>query len=87
MGSALFFITSRQAIGSTQPPIPWVPITLSQGVKQPEHEADHTSQFIAKVKNQWNYTFILLWTFIVLYLGIAGILPLLLPDQREICVF
>jgi hypothetical protein len=29
---------------------------LSLGVKRPEHEADHSPQSSAEVKNAWNYT-------------------------------
>jgi hypothetical protein len=31
-----FFISFRQALGPTQPPIQWVPGVLSTGVKRPE---------------------------------------------------
>jgi hypothetical protein len=37
-------------LGPTQPPIQWVPGALSLGVKQPGHEADHSSPSSAKVK-------------------------------------
>jgi hypothetical protein len=41
---------SRPALGPTQPPIQWVPGAFSLGVKQPGHEADHSSPSSAKVK-------------------------------------
>jgi hypothetical protein len=44
-------ITSRLALRSTQAPIQWVPGAVSQGVKQQGHEADHSPQFIAEIKN------------------------------------
>jgi hypothetical protein len=33
-----------------QPPIQWVPVTLSLGVKQPEREADYSTSFRAENK-------------------------------------
>jgi hypothetical protein len=44
-------MSSRPAVGSTQPPVEWVPGTLSSGVKQSGREADYSSQASAKVKN------------------------------------
>jgi hypothetical protein len=38
-------------IHTTQPPIQWVPVALSLGVKQPGHEAHH-SPTSAKVKKK-----------------------------------
>jgi hypothetical protein len=46
----LFAITSKPALGSTQPPIHWVPGTLSLWVKRPVREADHSPLSSAKVK-------------------------------------
>jgi hypothetical protein len=40
----------------TQPPIQWVPGALSQGVKRPGREADHSPPTSAKVKKTWIYT-------------------------------
>jgi len=34
-------MASLQALGPTQPPIHWIPWTLSSGVKRPGPEADH----------------------------------------------
>jgi hypothetical protein len=51
-----FSMSSRQALGSTQPPIQWVLGTLSPGVKQQGHEADPSSPTSAKVKKTWAYT-------------------------------
>jgi hypothetical protein len=39
-GIFLFTILSIMALGSTQPPIQWVPGALSLGVERPEREAD-----------------------------------------------
>jgi hypothetical protein len=57
-GLGIFLITtaSRPALGSTRPPIQWIPGTLSLGVKRPGCEADHSSPSSAKVKNAWSYT-------------------------------
>jgi hypothetical protein len=38
------------ALGSTQPPIRWVPGPVSLGVKRPEREADHSPPSSAEVK-------------------------------------
>jgi hypothetical protein len=38
-----FSISSRPALGPTQPPIQWVPGALSSGVKGPGREADHSN--------------------------------------------
>jgi hypothetical protein len=43
-------------MGTSQPPIQWVPGALSLGVKQPVREADHTPAASAEVKNAWSYT-------------------------------
>jgi hypothetical protein len=40
----------------TQPPIQWVPEALSQGIKRPEHEADHSPPTSAEIKKTWIYT-------------------------------
>jgi hypothetical protein len=48
----IFLLTtaSRPALGSTQPPIQWVPGALSLGVKRPGREADHSPPSSAEVK-------------------------------------
>jgi hypothetical protein len=38
-------------LGPTQPPIQWVFGTISPGIKQPGHEADHSPPSSAEVKN------------------------------------
>jgi hypothetical protein len=47
------FSKSRLALGSTQPPIQWVPGSLSPGVKRPGREADHSPPASAEVKKMW----------------------------------
>jgi hypothetical protein len=46
----LFSTSSRPALGSTQPPVQWVPDALSAGVKRPRREVS------AEVKKMWIYT-------------------------------
>jgi hypothetical protein len=50
LGIFLFTITSRMALGPTQPLIQWVPGALFLGVKRSGHEADHSPPSSAKVK-------------------------------------
>jgi hypothetical protein len=50
LGIFLFTTASRTALGPTQPPIQWVPGTLSLGVKQSGREADHSLPSSAEVK-------------------------------------
>jgi hypothetical protein len=47
----LIFTASRPVLGSTQPPIQWVPGVLSPRVKQQGHEADHSPLSSAEVRN------------------------------------
>jgi hypothetical protein len=56
LGIFLFTTASRTALGPTQPPIQWVPGTLSLRVKRQGREADHTPPSSAEVKNEWSYT-------------------------------
>jgi hypothetical protein len=51
-----FSCRADPALGSTQPPIQWVPGALSPGVKRPGREADHTLPTSAEVKKTWVYT-------------------------------
>jgi hypothetical protein len=55
LGIFLFTTVSRTALGPTQPPTQRVPGSLSLGVKQPGHEADHSPPYSAKVKYGWSY--------------------------------
>jgi hypothetical protein len=50
LGIFLFTITSRIALGLTQPPIQWIPGGLSLGVEWPGCEADHSPPSSSKVK-------------------------------------
>jgi hypothetical protein len=52
----LWFMSMRQAPGSTQPYIQWVPGPLSLWVKRQGREADHTLPTNAEVKTTWIYT-------------------------------
>jgi hypothetical protein len=50
-------IMSRAALGSTKPPIQWIPGALSLEVKWLGHEVDHSPPSSAEVKkNAWSYT-------------------------------
>jgi hypothetical protein len=50
LGILLFTTASKTALGSTQPPIQWVPGAVSLAVKQPGCETDHLPPSSAKVK-------------------------------------
>jgi hypothetical protein len=50
LGIFIFTTASRTALGTTQPPIQWVPGALSLEVKQPGFEADHSPPSSAEVK-------------------------------------
>jgi hypothetical protein len=55
LGIFLFTTMSRPVLGTTQPPIQWVPGSLSLRVKWLGHEADHSPLSSAEVKNMWRY--------------------------------
>jgi hypothetical protein len=65
VGSRIFSTSSRLALGSTQPPIQWVPGPLSPGVKRQGREADHSPPASAEVKKTWLYTSTLPYAFMV----------------------
>jgi hypothetical protein len=48
-------VASRRALGSTQPPIQWVPGALFPGVKRQRREASHSPLPSAEVKKTWIY--------------------------------
>jgi hypothetical protein len=58
LGIFLFTTASRTALGSTQPPIQWVPGSPFLGVKRSGSEADHSPPSSAEVKRH-NFTFTL----------------------------
>jgi hypothetical protein len=45
------FTASIPALGTTQPPIQWVPATIPLGVKQPELDSKHSPPSSPEVKN------------------------------------
>jgi hypothetical protein len=49
-------MSSRLALGSTQPPIQWIPGALFAGIKRPVREADHSPPTSAEVEKAWVYT-------------------------------
>jgi hypothetical protein len=59
----LFSTSSRPALGSTQPPIEWILVALSPGVKRQERDADRSPPTSAEVKKMWIYTFTPLYAF------------------------
>jgi hypothetical protein len=59
----LFFKVYGMALGSTQPPVQWIPRNVFLGVKQPGHETDHSSPSRAKVKNEHSYISVTIYTF------------------------
>jgi hypothetical protein len=58
-----FSMSSRPALGSTQPPIQWVPGSLSPGVKWPGREADHSLPASTEVKKTCVYIPTTLYVF------------------------
>jgi hypothetical protein len=56
VGSRIFLMLSRPALGPTQPHIQWVPEAFSSGVKRHGREADHSPPTSAEVKKMWIYT-------------------------------
>jgi hypothetical protein len=63
VGSRIFSMSSRPALGPTRPPIQWVPGTLSPGIKRQGREADHSPPTSAEVKKMWIYTSTSPYTF------------------------
>jgi len=60
-GKGFFFFYHCIQIGTgdhppTHPPIKWVQGVPSMGIKQLEHQADHSLPSSVKVKNAWSYT-------------------------------
>jgi hypothetical protein len=51
-----FSMSSRLALGPAEPPIQWIPGTLSPSVKWQGREADHSPPIGAEVKKTWIYT-------------------------------
>jgi hypothetical protein len=47
----LYSTSSRPALGTTQPPMQWVPEDLSPGLKQPRREANPSTPSSGEVKN------------------------------------
>jgi len=56
-GRNLLFVTmSRLILRPTQPPIQWVLLAISSGLKQPSHEADCSPPSGAEIHHAWRYT-------------------------------
>jgi hypothetical protein len=63
LGILLFTTAYRSALGPTQPPIQWLRVALSLGVKRPGREADHSLLYSAEVKNAQSSTLIPQYAF------------------------
>jgi hypothetical protein len=68
LGIFLFTTESRTPLGSTQPPIEWVPGALSLRVKRQGREANHSPPSSSEVKNAGRYTSIPQYVFMAWYL-------------------
>jgi hypothetical protein len=68
---------SRQTLGSTEPPVQWVPGTLSPEVERPGREADQSSTSSAEVRNAKICTPLPPYVFMAKYLSYA---------QGQICI-
>jgi hypothetical protein len=57
-GQVIFFFSnaSRPALGPIDPPIQWVLVLISGGLKRPLHEFHHSRPSRTQVTNEWNYT-------------------------------
>jgi len=47
----LVFEISKAVLGTIRLPVQWIP-----WVKRPVRDADHSPQFSAPIKNEWNFT-------------------------------
>jgi hypothetical protein len=56
LGARIVSMSSRSALGSTQPSIQWLPGFPSPGVKRQGCEADYSPPTRAEVKKMWIYT-------------------------------
>jgi hypothetical protein len=65
VGARIFSTSFRPALGSTQPPIQWVPGALSPGVRRPGRETNHSPATSAEVKKTWVYIFTPLYALMV----------------------
>jgi hypothetical protein len=56
-GVGIFLLTTafKRGLGTTQPPIQWVPGGLSLGLNRWWREADHSLASTAEVENAWSY--------------------------------
>jgi len=52
----LFGTATRSVLGPTWPPIQWVSVALSLGIKRTVRETDYSLPSSAEVKNTRNYT-------------------------------
>jgi len=59
----------------TQPPVHWVPMAFSPGIKQLECEGDHSPPFIVKVQNAWSYNSLPPFVFTACRMAMSSALP------------
>jgi hypothetical protein len=52
----LLFSNSKLVLVPTQPSVPWVPGSLTPGIKRPANEGDQSPQSIAENRNRWSFT-------------------------------
>ena len=55
--------TSRPAVRPTEPPVQWIPASLSMEIKWLGREVDHSCPSCATVKNEWRLASISLYAF------------------------
>jgi hypothetical protein len=79
-----FSMSSRPALGSTQPPIQWLPGALSPGVKRPGGEADHSLPASTEVKKMWIYTFTPLYVIPPFFILIFP--PKICEEESDACL-
>jgi hypothetical protein len=68
IGIFVFTILSRPALGTSQPPMQWLLLAITTGVKRPRPEADYLPQSSAEVKNTLIYSFTAQYVFMTRYL-------------------
>jgi len=89
-GTFLFAPASRPALGPTQFPMQWAPVTLSAVVKRPGSEAEHLPLSNAEIKDAWSYTstpqyVFMVWCFVKQRISSHGVV--LSQSQGQIYLY